>query len=134
MENKSTKAETERRIQIVYEMMCTGYTRKKILLLTNSESSSLKWDVSDRQVDKYIKAAGKAIDEITEKNFDRCYKNTKARLNYCYQKLAEKKDFKGAIMALKELSELDGLKVQKPIDLNVSQVRIIELPNNGRNN
>lgn len=116
-ENKSNKAETERRTAIVLEMLLTGYGRTKIHSTCNLPNG-LNWNVTIGMIDQYIKKANKEIDIMAEKDYEKSYKKAKSRLLFLYQKLAEKKDYKAAILALKELAEIDGLKVQKVANVN----------------
>ena len=116
-EQKSTDAEKEKRVSIVYEMLCMSYGRQKILSTCNNPTG-LNWAITPRQIDNYISDANKEIEILTEKNLEKSYKKAKSSFLFLYQKLAEKKDYKGAIMAMKEIAELDGLKIQKTAAVN----------------
>lgn len=54
---KATKAETERRVQLVFEMLCTGCSRPSILRGLAEAGVSC----CDRSVDNYIREARKRL-------------------------------------------------------------------------
>ncbi len=111
-ENKSGDAEMEIRISIVVDMLLSGLRRREILQ-NISTNEALKWDVSDRQIDDYIRQANEEISKIAEKDKDKTYRKVKSRLEFLYRKSIEVKDYKTALVVNDKEAELDGLKITK---------------------
>lgn len=111
-ENKCGDAEMEIRISIILDMLLSGLRRREILqnIATNE---ALKWDVSDRQIDEYIRLANEEISKIAEKDKDKTYRKVKSRLEFLYRKSIEVRDYKTALVVNEKEAELDGLKITK---------------------
>lgn len=62
--SKSTQAELDLRVNEVYEQIIAGRSRGNIL-----QYSAENWDVSERQVDNYIKKARERMQEELKQNY-----------------------------------------------------------------
>jgi hypothetical protein len=106
--NKSTNIETDKRINIVLEMMLSGLSRWQILQnIDNNEQ--LKWGVSVSQIDKYMSEANKIMKKYAEKTKEEHFAKALNRYNFVYQKLIKVKDYKGAKDVIKNETELLGI-------------------------
>ena len=131
--SQSTKAETSRRVGIILELIVAGYTRRQIIKII-SESDKFAWNVGHRQIDAYIGAAYKEIQNRLEKDKDKIVASQIARYETLYNKLFALKDYRAAITPLDRISELYKLKnitilhegnPEKPIEI---QTRVILPP------
>lgn len=100
-----TKAEKERRVTQIVELLLNGVSRAQILQFAAKSG----WKVADRSVDDYIAAATEQIK--TSAAYDRDYEIAKAkeRLEYLYQTNMIKQDHREARMVIKAQAELMGL-------------------------
>ena len=90
---RSTKAEHTLRIQTVYGLLCDGKARSQILQIAVDN-----WDISERSVDDYIKAARLMLDEdcqITREAF-------MAEALAGYRSLREQAERRGQLMCAKQ--------------------------------
>ena len=107
--NKSTDGEMAIRVSIVLDMLDSGLRRAEIL----QNSTILDFNVSDRQIDEYIRQANEIREKQAEKNADKTYKKVQNRLEFLYRKTVSTGDLKTALAVLDKMSELDGLKITK---------------------
>lgn len=110
--SRADEATKTKRILTVLEMLLAGLHKQEIVSIVN-KVDGLNWKLSDRQITDYIKWANQEIDIIAERNAEKTYRNSKGRLEYLYRKLINVKDYKGALMVIDKVNELDGLKIQK---------------------
>lgn len=105
---KSCKKVVDQRVELVSKMMIDGQGRADII-----HFSSDNWNISERQIDKYIAKAREVIQNDIIRNIEFDYAKSIKRYECIYQKAIQSKDFKLALLVNKEISSLQGLnKVQ----------------------
>ena len=102
---KSLSADVELRIAAIETLILKGTSRAAIIQYATKE----KWDVSDRQVDAYIKRAKANIKRRIDKNRDYQYALAIQRLNMLLQASFTIQDYKACLAVQKELNALLGL-------------------------
>lgn len=101
---KSSKLTINQRVAEVSEMLINGVNRASIV-----HYSSDNWDISERQVDKYISKARELIQSDIIKNLEFDYAKSIKRYESLYQKAIEIKDYRLALTVNKEITQLQGL-------------------------
>lgn len=114
---KSTKAEIEQRITLVYDMIVVGSSREQTLQYIANKTD---WDISSRQVDYYIAAANKRLEENAQFHRARELGKALSRLNTLYQKTLQVQDYARCIAVQRELNQLLGLYEPKQIEIKVN--------------
>ena len=125
---KATNAELERRVAIITEMLLSGLSRYQICQNVRT-NNKLAWNVSDCQIDRYIKKATADLHAQVEAGKPKLANHLINRYNYLYQKLVNVKDYKGAVTATDKLAELAGLKIQRNElsgTINLTGFKVIE--------
>lgn len=106
--DKSNIAIFNERVFIITEMLLAGLKRRQIIQNV-SENEKLKWKVTERQIDNYIKAANLEISSIFEADKDVLKRKIFAKYDFLYQKLINVKDYKNAAAVLEKVSTLTGV-------------------------
>lgn len=106
--NKSSDAIFDERVIIVMEMVLAGLKRREILQ-NISDSKEIKWNVTERQIDNYLKEANKIISESTKEDREKLIAKAFAKYEFIYRKLIYVKDYKAAIAAIEKSAALLGL-------------------------
>ena len=125
---KTSAAEFEARVTKVFNLLAIGVDRAGILQYGKEQN----WQVGDRQIDRYMKAATEALQKLAK--FDRDYELGLAskRLNELYQSLLKIQDYKGALNVQRERNKLFGLYAPTTQNINVSwRTEIIALLQQG---
>lgn len=123
---KPTKAEIERRISTVYQLMIDGLDRSRIL-----QYVSEKWRVTERTTDSYIAAARvkflEALQETENKDVMKMY--IFKRLENLYSLNMENYDLKEARAVLADASKIFGVNAPEEIKQEITQneVKPIEI-------
>lgn len=104
---KSTNAQVELRTSEIYDLLLQGATRTEIL-----QYAAKNWKVSERQTDSYISKATQLVENDSATQREEVLTLTKARLQHLYRKSVEAKDYRAALLVLKEQSSLLGLYPQ----------------------
>lgn len=104
-ENKSTREEINKRIDVVSEMFLQGYSIKEIFVYSTKE----KWDITERQVYNYVSKCFKKWEKFSFKNAEQNYlKHIKIR-ERLYNKSYKLNDFKTCLAIMKDIAELQKL-------------------------
>ena len=143
MSEKSDKKQLEERILEVSRQMLRGYPTKKIV-----HDSSLKWDISERQVKKYISKAYSmwhaeykkrlkaGLDyhmAMRMKLYEEAYKGKTIKMtklvkgNMVTMERTEDQDFRLCLEIAKDIAKLEGLYVER-FEGKVTEVIKVELP------
>lgn len=104
------------RVDVVMEMLLAGL-RRKVILENIATNEKLKWNVSKGQIDNYIAKAKLEILTIMEPDKETLRKTTLARIEFLYAKFVNVKDYKGALLALKDISLLSGIAEASKIEI-----------------
>lgn len=105
---KSDKNTVEQRIKDIATMLINGSSRD-VLVLHCSE----KWNVGERQADKYIARAKILVENSIKRKVEYDYAKAVRRYEDLYRLSLEKKDYRTALSVNKELSTLQGLFKQE---------------------
>jgi hypothetical protein len=119
---KITKAEKNRRVQLITKLLCQRLSRGEILQYTTKKTD---WDLVDRQIDTYIADATSRLKKQRAYNRDTEFVKLVKALDELYIKAKADKDYRTCLAIVRELSELLNLKEYKPVeigDLNITQV------------
>lgn len=129
MPEKSDKKQLEERVLEVSRRMLSGWTNKKIV-----QDGSVKWNISDRQVRKYItkaysmwraeykKRLKAGLDyhmAIRMKLYEEAYKGKTIKItkvvkgNMVTMEKTEDQDFRLCLEIAKDIAKLEGLYVEK---------------------
>lgn len=114
---KTDTAEYERRIEQVMELIAAGARRAAILQFVAEKT---EWDVCERTVDNYIKAANKRFAKVAEHEREIERGKARRRLEMIFSKAMQVQDYARAIAAQRELNQLLGLYEPKQLDVNNS--------------
>lgn len=123
MAEKSTDAEIELRLAIIYEMVVKGASRKYIV-----RYSAETWNLASRQVDEYLK---RVYDEIKETYGEEYKKDILskqiAQLDDLYVKNYTIEDFRECRTIIESKSKLLGLN--EPIKIAVTDFNLKDVLN-----
>lgn len=101
---KADKNTVEHRIKLIATMLINGSSREIIVL-----HCSEKWDIGERQADKYIARAKVLVEQSVKRKVEYDYAKAVRRYEDLYKLSIEKKDYKTALSVNKELTVLQGL-------------------------
>lgn len=105
-----TKAEKEARVNKVYELLIGGARRYQICQYASSEQENKKdWNVTPRQVDRYIQEANALIAQEAEFHRPRELGRAIAALDDLYRRCMKVQDYGKALAARRELNALLSL-------------------------
>lgn len=111
---KPTKVEQESRITEVYKLLIIGLARHDILRYIAEKTT---WGLAERTVDFLIGKATARFQEHAKTVRDQEIGKAIARMNDLYSRTHRIQDYKTALAAQKELSELLGLYAPKRMEL-----------------
>jgi hypothetical protein len=100
---KITQAESELRLQQVYEMLIDSYSRYMII-----QYCTKTWGLEARQVDEYIKKATDKIKEYVNETVEDFTNKSKAKFEKLYNMAIKNRDFTEARQIIKTESEVLG--------------------------
>jgi len=100
--------ESMQRIEFIYDMISSGFMRGTIVL-----QCSKLWNISYRQVDKYIARAKKIFEDVHIENVKERYRNALKRTRALYRQCMASGDKRTAANVLRELNDLEGCKTIK---------------------
>ena len=107
---KATSAEVDKRVQQVYKSLLAGLTRPQIILRYAST-----WEVSDRQIDTYIKRAGELLAQESSFHRKQEFGKAKGRLDALFRQARKDKDTRAAVAVQKEINTLLSLYLPPPV-------------------
>jgi len=105
---KSDKNTVEQRVKDIATMLINGCSRE-VLVLHCSE----KWNIGERQADKYIVRAKVLVENSIKRKVEYDYAKAVRRYEDLYRLSLEKKDYRTALSVNKELTTLQGLFKQE---------------------
>lgn len=110
---KSTNAEIELRVSIIYDMIIKGCSRKEIV-----QFGSNKWNITNRQVDDYIAKANNDIKEVYGQDYKEMIINKQlAQLDDLYNKNYQLNDLRECRNLIESKSKLLGLNAPIKTDI-----------------
>ena len=104
-----TKVEKEKRINEVGSMLLMGANRANILKYADEE----QWNISERQIDNYIRDYKKRCVKMLEENLERERAVHIRRNEMLFNKSLGINDYKACLQIDKNIAELKRLYVQK---------------------
>ncbi len=113
-----SQAELELRIEQVYNMLIDGNTRYSIV-----QSGSKEWNISNRQVDDYIKLATIKIKEHAKETIEDFTNEAKAKFRKLFNIAMKNKDYHEARQIIATASDVLGyskVKVEHSGLINIS--------------
>ena len=122
MPGKATKAEIAKRVEAVFELRLGGAgfadIRQYASVPTDREGKKLEpWDVSDRQLWRYIDDANKLCIERCDARAEHFLARHLLRLERLYAHCLEIGDYRGALAVLRDEAELKGLYAPRKMEL-----------------
>ena len=111
----STDFEKEKRIDVICELLIKGLTRGQMCQYVSKKTD---WNISDRQVDRYIEEAKQKIkNSDNDKGFE--IQRAKRRLEKLYIKNEDIEDFKECRAIIDTYAKLFGWNEAEKHDVNV---------------
>jgi hypothetical protein len=104
---KATKAEIERRVDEVYDLLITRVTYRAIL-----GYGAQKWGVKERQMNVYIARARERIKAYTAESAEERLSSAIASYNALYARQMAAKEYAGARLTLDSLTRLQGFSLR----------------------
>ena len=112
---KSTDFEKEKRIDVICELLIKGLTRGQMCQYVSKKTD---WNISDRQVDRYVEEAKEKIkNSDNDKGFE--IQRAKRRLEKLYIKNEDIEDFKECRAIIDTSAKLFGWNEAEKHDVNV---------------
>jgi len=105
---KADKNIVEQRIKDIATLLINGNSREVIVL-----HCSEKWNIGERQADKYIARAKVLVEKSVKRKLEYDYAKAVRRYEDLYKLSLEKKDYKTALAVNKEITTLQGLFKQQ---------------------
>lgn len=112
--SKADNATITRRISTIYKLMLKGLDRGDIRQYMAEKG---EWEVSERQLDRYIADAVQMLKDHAAINHDEEYGKALARIEDLYKSCMSIQDYKAALSVLKEGNELRDLYPAKKLEL-----------------
>ena len=116
---KSTKAELQRRVAIVLELLSRKMKRSEIIEYCLDES--LGWDVTPATIGKYINRAKGEITKSVKKSALQNLSESVMDLKELYRKCYQREDYKTALAVRKELNAVLEVSRGSVIDTGTEQ-------------
>lgn len=117
---KSTNAEIEIRLSIVYDMVVKGSSRKEILRYAATE-----WDLAYRQVDDYLARVNQDIKDTYGQEYKELILNKQlAQLDDLYVKNYQVNDYRECRNLIESKSKLLGLNAPTKTDITTGGDKI----------
>jgi hypothetical protein len=104
---RSTKVETEQRVEQVYKMLLGGATFPDIREFACAPEQN--WGVTDTQIRRYMTAAHQRIKERYEARADHSFSKHMLRREQLYAHAMGAGDFRTALAVLQDEAKLEGL-------------------------
>ncbi len=120
---KCTKAEKERRLTEIIELIIRGYETKEIFHYITEKGWSIKHDM----LDKYMAEANEYLVTCSKIDRDKETGRMFKRLVHLYQKALSKNDIAIARLVLKDLRDMFGLDAPKSLEITDKVINIMVL-------
>ena len=117
---KSTQTELYRRIMEVEQLMADGFGRRDIC----QHGSKNGWNVTNRQIDRYMEVVSKRWIKQHEAEKDRILSTAIKKRERLYLRALKKEDLRTAISIQDSLDKLRGLFVDKVETVNKTDLKI----------
>lgn len=111
-ENKATAAQTEERINKVFDLLVSGATRQQILQYVAKKTD---WKLADRQVDNYIAKATERITAAGKTRREEELGKAVLRLQQLYFMCLTLQNFQTALNVQREINKLLGLSLEQEL-------------------
>jgi hypothetical protein len=112
---KSDSSEMEKRINTIYAMLLQGIQRKTII-----QYCTKTYEISERQVDTYLKQARELMTDESYKDLELKKSEILAQYYDLYHKSYKALDFKECRNILGNIDNILGISAPKKIDNNIS--------------
>ena len=109
---KSTKAETLKRVRAIYELLMSDTPRVDIIRLGTD-----KWEVSERQIEKYITSANEAISVEAKRLQANSFEQHLSKRASLRHKALKDGDKRLAFEILRDEAKLLGLYPEKKVEI-----------------
>lgn len=119
-ENKATAAQTEERINKVFDLLVSGATRQQILQYVAKKTD---WKLADRQVDNYIAKATERITTAGKTRREEELGKAVLRLQQLYFMCLTLQNFQTALNVQREINKLLGLSLEQEL---INRVEALE--------
>jgi len=120
--NKVTKVEKQNRVELCMAMLLEGYrpgeifhfisqkpTEKVATSIKRRYQTTLPWNITHRQLGNYLKVATAEIEKSVEKNIERVFTTSAARLDHLYKRAIERGESKLGLAVMREFNSIYGL-------------------------
>ena len=121
---RTTKAEHERRITKMVELLALGLTRGEIIQYASEHT---KWGVVDRTIDSYIQHATEVFKKAAKTDRAKAIGRSKVRLNILFKRNMKITDYKAALQVIKTEAELLGLNEPQRKEITGDQDVVIKV-------
>ena len=101
---KTTRLEILDRIGTVMDLLSSGYTTYQIW------RNNAHWGVKQSQVANYVRHCKKKIEAQQDTNFNKIRSWHIEKHRFIYRQFVQEKDWRGAVVVLGRLEELEGIK------------------------
>ena len=102
--SKSTRVEVDERVNIVFNLILSGITRRGIC-----QYAAKNWDLSERQTDRYIQEANDEFRHIASRDRELTFGKATARLEHLYARAIQNREYRQALAVEREIIALYGL-------------------------
>ncbi len=104
---KATKAEMQKRITEVYQMLCEGFTYSDICRHVR-DKYKIK---NDRTIDIYIQKATDTVNKDFHQDIERIREIANARLNTIFKLQFQREQYRDAVYTQQQMNKINALEV-----------------------
>lgn len=126
MKKRSTEIETNQRVTEMAKAILSGYSNRRNLFQYVSEN--FDWNVSERQLDNYLKAAREIINEIASNDLDLEKNIALNRLDALYTMNYKIHDFRECRNVIESRAKMLGLNAAEKIDHTTKGDKLPQTP------
>jgi hypothetical protein len=123
--SKTTRAATAARVDIVYRLLLLGLDRQQIM--AHVERKYPLWKCAPRTIDSYMKKARELLIEAGAGERPVELGRAAARLHDLFVRAMNEGDRHEALLVVKEIIDLFGLKKQIPVDIAQLRHQLVDL-------
>ena len=120
---RSTKAVFNQRVAAIYPLILSGASRREIIKIITKRHQD--WNVSDAQLDKYMKAAREEIQRVGEPKRKEELRKAHLRLENLFYATMQTGDYPAALRVQAEINKLYGLYAPEKIELDTKEPLIL---------
>jgi hypothetical protein len=125
---RATKAELAKRVEAVLRLRLAGaefWDIREFMSSEDPETDKVPWDVSDKQLRRYIAMTGPLLARAMEARREELLARHIAQRHHLYAKTMAQGDYRAALDVLKDEAKLQGLYTEN-VDVNLSIDSLIE--------